>query len=644
MKKFIKILLSTVLVTQSAFADYTTTKRIDALDIIQGTKSQENYIKNSPPKAGVTKGWVCYADAAGSKPVDGTGGSPTGVTWTATSTSPIKGPGAFVFTKTGAANKQGMGCSYNFTIDAGDKAKVLDIDVEYMVGSGTFTAGSSSTDSDVIFYLYNITDGSLVEPSSYKLLSSSTTLSDNFRASFQTSSTSTSYRLIAHIATTTTNDFTLKFGDISVAKSRYTYGTPITDWTTYTPLGSWTTNSTYTGRWRRVGDSMEGLVSISTSGAPTATGLTVDIPVGYTIDTAKHALTGSAATGFGQAIDSGTVGYNLQNTYSDSNSVILLYQSAITGQQSQVNATAPFTFGSGDIVNLTYRVPITGWSSSVQMSSDSGDQRIILASASGNPTSATSGNPFIFPTADIDTTGSYNTSTGGFTAPSSGYYRVSISANINTANGSIYIYKNASLIKLIFSTSTTDTGIAGIGTVYANAGDILDVRPNTTMDIITGVIEFKKESGPSAIAANETLNLSYANTAGTSIANSGDIAVPFATREFDTHGSFVTDTFTAPMPGKYKVDANILFASSTYASGNRVNAVLYKNGSYFKAGSYTVVQGAITANLGSSVSTTVSLVTGDTLQIRVANNRTAGATSLESSAGFNFVNISKVGN
>ena len=86
-----------------------------------------NYITNPDAEAGTT-GWAAYADAAGSIPVDGTGGAPT-VTITTSASSPLRGLNSFLLTKD-AANRQGEGVSAVFTIDAADKAEVMAIEID----------------------------------------------------------------------------------------------------------------------------------------------------------------------------------------------------------------------------------------------------------------------------------------------------------------------------------------------------------------------------------------------------------------------------------------------------------------------------------------------------------------------------------
>jgi hypothetical protein len=244
-----------------------------------------NYIEN-PDAETDTTGYATYADVAGTSPVDGTGGSPNS-TWTRTTSSPLRGSASFLFTHNSGASRKGEGVSYDFTIDTSDKAKVLNIEFDYLVSSGTFVAGSSGVDSDLTVWVYDVTNATLIQPSSYKLFSNSTTIADKFQATFQSASNSTSYRLIIHCGSTSTSAFNVQFDNFKVGPSNYVFGTPITDWQSFTPTGSFTTNTTYTGQYRRVGDSIEFQAHLAFAGSPNSVSCSVNLPSGLTIDTAK---------------------------------------------------------------------------------------------------------------------------------------------------------------------------------------------------------------------------------------------------------------------------------------------------------------------------------------------------------------------
>lgn len=567
-----------------------------------------NYLSANPDAESDTSGYSTYADSAGSSPVDGTGGSPN-ITWTRTTSSPLRGSGSFLFTKD-AANRQGEGASYDFTIDAADKAKVLKIEFDYIVASGTFTAGNladrtSSGDSDLTVWVYDVTNSTLIQPSTYRLYSNSSTTPDKFSAYFQSASNSTSYRLIFHNGTTSTSAFAVKFDNFNVGPSTYVYGTPVTDWLAYTPTGSWVTNATYSGFWRRVGDQIQVRAKVVTSGAPTAASLTFSLPSGLTFDTSKLVGTSQDTQnlGIGQILDTGTANYLVGNVGYASSSTVGVYvigTAATYGGGSAVNATTPFTFGSTDQVSVEFSGPITGWSSSVQMS-DSADTRVVAVRVTNSTTSTVGTTPTKIPYANVtyDTHGAWNTA-GTFTAPVSGYYRVTVMltttalTSTDDTNGrtlDISLYKNGVQYSLIAQNRNTRSTVShyyeamGSDTVYCNAGNTLEIYATNTLTgsstTLIGSADYnhvaiEKVNGPSAIAATETIAAKYTAVNTTTFTTSGVVA-DFATKVFDTHGAVTTGSgwrFTAPAYGIYHISVGF-YPSSTV--GLLLN--LQKNGS-----------------------------------------------------------------
>lgn len=61
---------------------------------------------------------------------------------------------------------------------------------------------------------------------------------------------------------------------------------PETDWLNYIPIGSWG-NTTYRGRWRRVGSALEAYIGAKLTNSPSGgnPSLTINLPPGLTIDT-----------------------------------------------------------------------------------------------------------------------------------------------------------------------------------------------------------------------------------------------------------------------------------------------------------------------------------------------------------------------
>jgi len=139
----------------------------------------------------------------------------------------------------------------------------------------------------------------------------------------------------------------------------------ITEWQSFTPTGVWVSNATYTGFKRRVGDTLEVEFGISLGGAPSGT-LNLNIPSECTLDTAK--TTGSNARNeVGNLLifdsDTGAQIYGPVQ-YNNSTSValnVILTANASTAPISNITATAPITFASGDTIRGHFRVPCVGW-------------------------------------------------------------------------------------------------------------------------------------------------------------------------------------------------------------------------------------------------------------------------------------------
>jgi hypothetical protein len=138
-------------------------------------------------------------------------------------------------------------------------------------------------------------------------------------------------------------------------------------WTAFTPTGSWVSNTTYTGFWRRVGDSIDVDMTLKLSGAPTSANLNVNPLPASTIASAK--MSGVNATiswptmnAFVIAEDfSASDRFIMTATYGGTTQVDF-YKDDGDGTLSIVNATNPFTFATGDAISIRmFGIPVTGW-------------------------------------------------------------------------------------------------------------------------------------------------------------------------------------------------------------------------------------------------------------------------------------------
>lgn len=568
-----------------------------------------NYVSNDDAEADTT-GWATYADAAGTSPVDGTGGAPT-LTFTRTTTTPLRDGGSFLITKD-AANRQGNGASYDFTIDLADESKVLSVSFDYEIPSGTFSGGTDSADSDITVWVYDVTNALVIQPAGYKIQGSVIGQKYKFVGTFQTASNSVSYRLIFHVGTTSASAYTLEIDSVQVGPQIVQYGAPINDWKSVTAsLPSIAAFGAYTNeivRYRRVGDSLE-LNADWITGTVGASAAYMTLPFGLTINTTKFTSTNDVIRVGVFTIIGGTAALiNSTNkegaVYIDAAQPTRIYLTDQVGNGGTVEFTprnGNDMVGNSQGISLFCSVPILGWGSSVEMSNDT-DTRIVAMRASGDPASATVGNPVIFPTADYDTHGVYSVSTGLYTVAVPGYYRVH--GYIVSANATITIQIAVDGATVI-SGGITDANGEGTytGTVKVNSGQTIAIEPSGTLDAATGsTLHIEKMSGPSAIAASEDVN---ARASGDPASATVGNPIIWPTADWDTHGAYGVSTglYTVPVAGKYRVSGYIVSANAT------ITVNIAKDGA-------TDIAGGVTDANGECTFTGVSRATaGQTLSI-----------------------------
>jgi len=151
------------------------------------------------------------ANGGDTAPINGTGGVPSGVTFTRNTTTPLAGAASFDLGKI-AANEQGQGVSTDFIINAIDTNKTLQINFAYE-GSSGMVLGSSS---DVRVFIYDITNATLIPVTSVGAsLPGPTGVPKTFSGQFAATS-SVSYRLILHIATTNAAAWDLLLDNVTI--------------------------------------------------------------------------------------------------------------------------------------------------------------------------------------------------------------------------------------------------------------------------------------------------------------------------------------------------------------------------------------------------------------------------------------------
>ncbi len=198
-----------------------------------------NYISNPDAEADLL-GWNLYQNTAANIPSTGTGGTPTGLTFTRDTASPLRGMASFLLTQANSTNVQGEGVSTDFTIDPADEGSILAITFNYNA-SNTFVASNGVTaplndgttttnagNSDVEVFIYDKTNTVLI-PVTPEVIVAKGVNNFSFGGVFQTATNSTSYRLIFHVATANANatGWQFEFDNVLVGPQPFVSATSI---------------------------------------------------------------------------------------------------------------------------------------------------------------------------------------------------------------------------------------------------------------------------------------------------------------------------------------------------------------------------------------------------------------------------------
>ena len=612
-----------------------------------------NYVTNSNAEAN-TSGWATYADAAAAVPVDMTGGSPT-VTFTRVTSTPLRGIASFLFTKD-AANRQGEGVSYAFTLENADKAKIIQISFDYEIASGTFATG------DLAAYVYDVTNSQIIQPVGYQVQSLSGS-KGRHTATFQTSSSGSSYRVGLHVASTSASAYTVKLDNVSVGPQVTDYGAPISDWISFTPTGSWSSNTTYAGLYRRVGADMEIAISIALSGAPTGTLTSVNMPTGFSVDTSKIPTyaANTNIVGLGSIKAAGTANLVADIYVASATTLglgVLLASGTYVGPESAITATVPATFASGDYIKIYCKVPILGWASSVSLSQSDTQRVVSMRAVLTTAQTGVTSKVIPFNSATIDTHNALNTSTGVYTVPVPGLYRVSALAKMDNADSAtdavIRIRKNGNTYAESAGSDLTGTLTSDAfqitDVMSCLAGDTIDVTliGDASFDIDNNgtrtVFSIDRLSGNQTISATELVSVKVSGSAMTgTIASSfgSSTAIAWGAVDQDTHGIYSSGSFTIPVSGTYEISGQIRLGHASVSVGQLMELDISLNGSQKQSGASVVQSTSATTVYIPLSGATFALVAGDVIQFRAVSPGTTPAFS--NSAAYNWASIVRIG-
>lgn len=588
---------------QTIVADSSQTNKLKWTALPQGAK---NYLTYNNFENNATTGF-----ALGNVSIDSTTKFPTGsptfgsgasgnLSIATSASSPLAGTYSLTYVSSAATTAGNFLASDAYTIDAEDKAKPLAVSFSYEISSGASNGVFGGTSSDSFgIALYDTANSAWIMPAGVRSMYQSSGAGKAY-ATFQTASNTTSLRVVFFNANATSDAITVKLDSFVLGPEKTVQGVPASDLEPFTPTGSWSTNSTYTGFKSRKGDQVRFIMQVATSGAPTAASLTFNLPSGMSIDATKLVSNMSDSNGalLGNASIYDATGDNYRGyvIYNSATSVLVKSISPNGGSpnllgNSSVSSTAPFTFASGDRVVVDFTVPIIGLSSNVAMSSDSDTRSLALKAGLTSNQSIPTGTltTVVLNTASKDTHSILNTSTGVITIPIAGRYTFS-GYFVYAASGTGY----RELDYRIDGTGANTTVVLqnGDGTngnyipfsfdLDLNAGQTVEIRTfqnsGGNLNFLTSSkIDVKRLSGPAVVAASESVVAYAVNKTPTGTISGSYSGVKFGAMDKDSHGMYSdsTNLFTAPQSGVYELDAMVEIQNSSVSAGNEFYLTIF---------------------------------------------------------------------
>jgi hypothetical protein len=336
----------------------------------------------------------------------------------------------------------------------------------------------------------------------------------------------------------------------------------------------------------------------------------------------------------------GNVGYN-QNSSTFFGAYVLAltagntlnFSQQTSGQNNLATPMLGSNFGAGSVIQLRATVPIAGWGSASQVSSDT-TTRVVAARYI--TTSGLTGGRLQFNTMDFDTHAAVTTgSSWVYTAPVSGIYKIQAYLNVGTNNigtNSLALYVNNVAVQTVGNSGITgfsNTTTQGAASVKLNAGDAFYLAiGGAPVAINNAWITVERLSGPSVTTATETVAFRRLSITGQQINTSIATYVDFPVSDFDTHAGWVSSAGTynpatgqwssqnplyrAPVSGTYLINCIVAFQSAVMA-GAYCAVTILKNGSAAIDGSSAP---SSTSNQYASVSAgLIKLNAGDTISV-----------------------------
>ena len=558
-----------------------------------------------------------------------------------------------------------------YAIDTEDQAKVLTVKFYYSIPTNglTSTGVSGTSTNNLAWAVYDVTNSSwLTSAGNFNIIQSNGV--GYCTGTVQTNSTTASLRFVLYFPTATTSATTFNLDGFYLGPQTAPMGPAMTDWVAYTPtftgFGTPTNVNFYS---RVVGDSLE-VNGRFTAG--TTTGVQAQITLGYNGGNANVVIDSNKTVN----TYSGIMNTNtpVSTTIFNWGVIAQTGQSYVCfGEQSSTTAITTAlingnTITTGAVVSVNFKVPIVGWSSNTSMSSDTDTRVVAMQVQQASPTATvTSSYSLLKFTSGVlnDTHGGFNTSTGLYTVPVSGYYRCTASVSVSATYAinnftAIAVSKNSSFTNMaegLQYAGGAETVLAAISsfTILCNAGDTLSpavissgTSPTIVANIQTNYFSVERLSGPAVVAATESVNARYTLVGATAFPNNAvtNLSSTYATytKVRDSHNAFNTSTgvYTIPVTGTYRVSLRFGIQPSSATTG-AIQVGATQAGSATTASFGSVSFGATTAIQAPQMSDNFYCLAGDTIQLSGYQSN-GSAIAISSTASINGFSIERVGN
>lgn len=545
---------------------------------------------------------------------DGVGGAAAYLTLSQETTIELAGSGSLKMAKSANDATAEFIKVTTVAIDLADRGKAL-------FGSFSYDASDAAyVSSDFLVEVYDNTNAAVLYSgvaADLEILNSA----GRFNFVTYTESTTASIELRLKVNSANASAYDLYFDEFKFGPASSIQPPIVTEWRSFTPTGTWVSgNETYTGEWRRVGDSVEvtTTITIGAGGPPTSATLDLDLPASMVIDTNKlPSTTFDLPIGLTGVNDGGAVAYDGITVYKTTTTVSPRARAnANPDQATTITETIPITWANTDKISVSYKVPIVGWGVGAIASNNELSLQTIDVDGVGNGGTVITAN-----VTDIDfteVTDSHGAWDGdSFTAPKTGKYRISGIVRATTSiAASIQIYIDTVADELASYNSGAATGHAFNWEGTLQKDEVLTLRSTISGTLsnsaTTHFLRISSLPDYTVLGAvkDQVLSVSGAGNGGGAMTQ--DVTDIDFTEISDTHGAWDGDSFTAPKSQYYMVTGSIQITAAGLES-----ITAYVNTSAVKSMGYSG-----SSDVQHNFSGLISLDKGDVLTFRLSTTKT----------------------